>query len=74
MGEIFKSTFALNIDYCVFTIHRMFRLRTRQIIFEQLSYPLLLLIFKFKSLFRERQQIALIFNEILSEVFYLIAC
>ena len=60
------STFASNIDYCVFTIHRIFWLRAGKIILEQLSDPLFLLIFKFKFLFRERQQIAPIFNEILS--------
>ena len=41
----------------------MFWLRTRQIILEELSDPLLLFIFKFKSIFRERQQIAVTFNE-----------
>ena len=41
----------------------MFWLRTRQIILEELSDPLLLFIFKFKSISRERQQIAVIFNE-----------
>ena len=50
-GEIFKNIFAPNIDYCVFTIHGMFWLRTGQIILEQLSDPLLLLIFELKSLF-----------------------
>ena len=66
------STFASNIDYCVFTIHRIFWLRAGKIILEQLSDPLFILIFKFKFLFRERQQIAPIFNEILSQVFYFI--
>ena len=42
-------------------------------VYEQLSDPLLLLIFKFQFLFRERTQISLIFNEISNEVFYLIA-
>ena len=42
-------------------------------VYEQLSDPLLLLILKFQFLFRERTQIALIFNEISNEVFYLIA-
>ena len=47
---------------CILNLYDVW-LRTRQIILEELSDPLLLFIFKFKSIFRERQQIAVIFNE-----------